>query len=242
LIVLGVDENKGFSPVRLPDPAKLRNDLVSAATDQLEPPIRPIEELVEVDGAVLVVAQIAAMPSDQRPCYVKSRGIATGSFVRTGEGDRRMTQAEIGLAIANRGQPRYDVEPVPEAHLEDLDGAALARTLARVRDTSRSLRELRQSGLGRPIFRNFPNRFEVEFSRSAIIEWADPPGTTRDIVATELRRLGQANAAQLATVVGRSRAAVLTALRALIADGVVEAQGGPKSLQRAYRWVGTNSL
>jgi ATP-dependent DNA helicase RecG len=442
LIVLGVDENEGFSPVRLTDPAKLRNDLVSAATDQLEPPIRPIEELVEVDGAVLVVAQIAAIPSDQRPCYVKSGGIATGSFVRTGEGDRRMTQAEIGLAIVNRGQPRYDVEPVPEARLEDLDGAALARTLARVRDTSRSLRdvddetalrrirvlvpngdgrtvpsvagiltfgvfpqqffpqltisaivlpnvanigtggprfednpvirgaipdlvaetmsvlgrhmsvrsyvngagrreqldypveavreavvnavlhrdysnvtrgsqiqvelypdrlvvrspgslygavrvedlgtegvsssrnawlasllsdtyfprsdrlvaenrasgipamirELRQSGLGPPIFRNLPNRFEVEFSRSAIIEWADPPSTTRDIVATELRRLGRANAAHLATVVGRSRAAVLTALRALMADGVVEAQGGPKSPQRAYRWVGTNSL
>lgn len=129
-------------PVRLPDLAKLRNDLVSAATDQLEPPIRPSDELVEVDGAVLVVAKIDPLPFDQRPCYVKSRGIATGSFVRTGDGDRWMTQAEIGLAIANRGQPRYDVEPVPEAGLEDLDGAALVRTLARVRETSRSLRDV----------------------------------------------------------------------------------------------------
>jgi ATP-dependent DNA helicase RecG len=445
LIVLGVDENTGFTPVRLPDPAKLRNDLVSAATDQLEPPIRPSDELVEVDGAVLVVAKIDPLPFDQRPCYVKSRGIATGSFVRTGDGDRRMTQAEIGLAIANRGQPRYDVEPVPEAGLEDLDGAALVRTLARVRETSRSLRdvddetvlqrirvlvphengkivpsvagvltfgvfpqqffpqltvslvvipgveshegdaprfednpvirgaipdlvaetvsvlrrhmsvrsyvngagrreqpdypleavrevivnavlhrdyshvtrgtqiqvelhpdrlvvrspgslygpvrvedlgtegvsssrngylanlladtylprsdrlvaenrasgipamirELRRSGLGRPIFRNLPSRFEVEFRRSPefrspVIKWANPPASIRDVVATELRRKGRATAAHLVTVAGRSRATVLMALRALIADGVVEAEGAPQSPQRAYRWVGTD--
>lgn len=48
----------------------------------------------------------------------------------------------IGLAIANQAQPRYEVEPVPEAGLEDLDGAAMARTLARMRDTSRSLRDV----------------------------------------------------------------------------------------------------
>ncbi|MGQ0716105.1 MAG: ATP-binding protein [Pseudonocardiales bacterium] len=439
LIVLGVAEKAGFTSVRLPDPAKLRDDLVSAASDQLMPPVRPSVELVEVDGAVLVVAEIAALPSDQQPCYVKGRGIATGSFVRAGDGDRRMTQEEIGLAIANRGQPRYDVEPVAEARLEDLDGAALARTLARVRETSRSLldvddetalrriqvlvpdedgqtvpsvagiltfgvfpqqffpqltisvvvfpsvanvgtdaprfednpvirgaipdlvagtilalrrhmsvrsyvngtgrreqtdypleavreaivnavlhrdysnvtrgtqiqvelypdrlvirspgslyglvvedlgtegvsssrnaflaallsdtylprsdrlvaenrasgipamiRELRRSGLGRPTFRNFPSRFEVEFSRSAVIEWADPPRSTKDIVATELRRRGRATAAHLVTVTGRSRATVLSVLRALIADGVVEAEGDPKSPQRAYRWVGTD--
>jgi hypothetical protein len=45
-----------------------------------------------------------------------------------------------------------------------------------------------------------------------------------NIVATELRRRGRANAAHLVTVAGRSRVAVLTALRALIADDVVEAE------------------
>jgi ATP-dependent DNA helicase RecG len=357
-----------------------------------------------------------------------------------------MTQAEIGLAIANRGQPRYDVEPVPEAGMDDLEDAALARTLTRVRDTSRSLRdvddetalrrirvlvphesdqvvpslagvltfgvfpqqffpqltisvvvlpevdsggmdaprfednpvirgaipdlvaetvsvlrrhmsvrsyvngagrrekldypleavreaivnvvlhrdyspvtrgtqiqvelhpdrlvvrspgalygpvrvddlgnegvsssrnaflanlltdtyfprsdrlvaenrasgipamirELRREGLGRPIFTNLPSRFEVQFSRSSVIDRRDlsgsaqGPGTTQDIVALTLQRMGRANAAHLTTAAGRSRAAVLRALRALIAEGVVEAEGDPKSPQRAYRWVGTD--
>ncbi|MEO7194333.1 MAG: ATP-binding protein [Pseudonocardiaceae bacterium] len=104
------------------------------------------------------------------------------------------------------------------------------------------IRELRRSGLDRPIFSNLPSRFEVEFSRSPVVKWADRPGSTRDAVATELRRRRRATAAHLVTASGRSRAAVLTALRALMADGVVEAEGDPRSPQRAYRWVGTPSV
>lgn len=102
------------------------------------------------------------------------------------------------------------------------------------------IRELRRSGLGRPDFRNLPSRFEVEFGSDQVIEWADPMRSTRDVIATELRRTGRATAAHLVTVAGRSRAAVLKALRGLIADGAVEAEGDPQSPQRAYRWVGTD--
>lgn len=142
VIMLGVDERSRFDVVELTDPIKLRNDLVSAVSDQLTPPVRPAVDLVEVDGRVVVVAEIDPLPSDQRPCYVTTRGIATGSYVRTGDGDRRMTQAEIGLAFANRGQPWYDVEPVTLATYNDLDRSALARMLERVRATSRSLRDV----------------------------------------------------------------------------------------------------
>lgn len=101
------------------------------------------------------------------------------------------------------------------------------------------IRELRRSGLSRLTFRNLLSRFEVEFSRSTVIEWADPPGSIRDVIAAELRRKGRSTAAHLVTVSGRSRAAVLKALRDLMSDGIVEAKGNPKSPQRAYRWVGT---
>lgn len=39
----------------------------------------------------------------------------------------------MGLLIGERGQPAFDAEPVPEATLADLDGEALGRLLARVR-------------------------------------------------------------------------------------------------------------
>ena len=99
-------------------------------------------DLVELENLPIVVAEIDPLPSDHRPCYVESKGIATGSYVRVGDGDRRMTQAEIGLAIANRGQPRYDLEAVPEAALDELDRVAFGRTIERVRQTSRAFRDM----------------------------------------------------------------------------------------------------
>lgn len=140
--MLGVDEPGGFVVVDVGDPVKLRNDLASALSDQLEPPVRASVEMVEADGGVVIVAEIVPLPSDQRPCFVIKRGIANGSFVRTGDGDRRMTQTEIGLAIANRGQPTYDIEPVTGAHFDDLDATAIGRMPERARSTSRSLRNV----------------------------------------------------------------------------------------------------
>lgn len=142
LVLLGVDEADDFGTVVLPDPAKLRDDLVSALSDQLEPPVRPATDLVEIDDRIVVSAEIAPLTSDQKPCYVRSRGIANGSYVRAGDGDRRMTQAEIGLTIANRGQPTYDAEPVLGAGVDDLDIHAVRRMLERARSTSRSLRDV----------------------------------------------------------------------------------------------------
>lgn len=142
LLVLGLDERNDFDLVELANPSKLRDDLAAAASDRLEPPLRIATDVVEIDGRALVVAEIDPVPSDHRPCYVGAKGIATGSYVRVGDGDRRMTQAEIGLAIANRGQPRYDLEPVHEAGIDALDRAALARTIERVRITSRAFRDI----------------------------------------------------------------------------------------------------
>ncbi|MGH4019269.1 MAG: ATP-binding protein [Pseudonocardiaceae bacterium] len=136
LLLLGLDEEDGFAPVRLPQPGKLRDDLLAAAADQLQPPLRPAAELVELDEHVIVAVTVDPVNWDQRPCYVAARGIAAGSFVRVGDADRRMTQAEIGLAVANRGQPRYDAEPIRDASLQDLSRPALLRTLERLQRTT----------------------------------------------------------------------------------------------------------
>ncbi|MFD4641272.1 ATP-binding protein [Lentzea sp. NPDC058436] len=141
-LVLGLDENDGFRPVRLGDAAKLRDDLAALASDCLHPPLRIAVDVVEFESMPVVLAEIDPLPSDHRPCYVDSKGIATGSYVRVGDGDRRMTQAEIGLAIANRGQPRYDLEAVTDAVIGDLDRVSYGRTIERVRQTSRPFRDM----------------------------------------------------------------------------------------------------
>ncbi|MDQ1293326.1 MAG: ATP-dependent helicase RecG [Actinomycetota bacterium] len=132
-ILLGVDERSGFGLVELDDPVALRDGLVQMSRDDITPPLRISAEIVEVEGHRLVVAQIPPMPADQCPAYVTAQGIAAGSYLRGGDGDRRMTQAEITMVMAARIQPLYDREPVEGTSTDHLDDEAVRRTLRRVR-------------------------------------------------------------------------------------------------------------
>ncbi|MEV4494756.1 ATP-binding protein [Micromonospora arborensis] len=132
-VLLGVDEQSGFTLVELTDPAGLRNALVQMSRDDLTPPLRISTEIVEVDGHRLVVAEVPPTPADQRPVYVTAQGISGGSYLRGGDGDRHMTQAEIAMVTAARTQPMYDREPVDGTSADDLDDEAVRRTLRRMR-------------------------------------------------------------------------------------------------------------
>lgn len=133
-LILGLAEEDGFATVKIEDPSKIRDDLASLCADVMEPPVRADIEIVPFEGESLVVASIPELPPERKPCYVKDSGLYTGSFTRTGDGDRHLTQYEVGVLIANRGQPRDDIEPVAEASISDLDSVSLGRLLARVRE------------------------------------------------------------------------------------------------------------
>ena len=57
-----------------------------------------------------------------------------GSFIRSGDGDRRLTAYEVDRLQEARQQPRYDVEPIPEATLADLHTETLDAIVARVKE------------------------------------------------------------------------------------------------------------
>lgn len=133
LILLGIDEASGFASVPLPDPNGLLNALVQMARNDIEPALQIETALVDIDGNLIVAAEVPLLPADRGPAFVKASGISTGAYIRGGDGDRRMTEAEIALAIGARTQPRHDVEPVPGTNAHDLDISEVTRTLARIR-------------------------------------------------------------------------------------------------------------
>lgn len=133
VVILGLAESDGFLPATGFDPAKIRDDLASCCADELTPPVRADIEIVAVDGASVVVADVPELDAPQKPCYVTARGMANGSYLRGGDGDRRMTQYEIQQLMANRGQPLDDDQVVGEASLDDLDRDATTLLLSRVR-------------------------------------------------------------------------------------------------------------
>lgn len=65
--MFGLRVELGFAPVPLTDPTKLRDDLASAASISVVPPLRIVTDVVEIDARPLVVAEIDPLPSDQRP-------------------------------------------------------------------------------------------------------------------------------------------------------------------------------
>lgn len=133
VLMLGVDEQQGFAPTGVSNPAKVQADLGAVAADQLEPPLRPLLQVFEVDGASIVVAEVPELPPSAKPCYYQGAGLPNGAFIRVGDGDRRLTPYEVQVLFEARGQPRHDVEPVEGTGLEDLDPELVGGLLRRLR-------------------------------------------------------------------------------------------------------------
>ena len=140
-VVIGVEEDTGFQVVDIDDIAAYRDQLVSLSRDAITPPLQIETEIIEFEGKQILVAHVPPSTADHRPVYVTSKGVSTGADIRTGDGDRRMTEAEIALVYSSRTQPTYDRESVEGATYADLDKPAVLRTLERVRLGSAALRD-----------------------------------------------------------------------------------------------------
>ena len=134
VILLGLDEERGFAPVGVGDVQKLQEDISSLCSDSLDPPIRPEFTVGEADGARIVAVEIAGLPAARRPCFLRDAGLPNGAYIRVGNTNRQMTEYEVYGYVSNHEQPTFDSEPVSDASLEDLDENVLTTFLERLRD------------------------------------------------------------------------------------------------------------
>ncbi|WP_078960532.1 ATP-binding protein [Streptomyces sp. NRRL WC-3618] len=121
VILLGVDEKNGFSVSGVDDAGSAEIAVAKICSDSMEPPVRPLIQTHDVEGGRVVVIEIPPMSTGQKPCYYKGKGCYGGSYIRVGDNDRRLTNYEVNLLIAGRGQPRDDERVVAEAVRADLD-------------------------------------------------------------------------------------------------------------------------
>lgn len=137
-LILGVDERNDFAITGVDDAAAMESHLGAVCTE-MEPPVRAEIRTVAVDGKNVVVCEIPAIPRDQRPCHKRALGPWAGSRLRTADGDRKLTDYEVALLLANRTEQRQDLTPITAASLDDLDPELLAAFLRRIRDTRTGL-------------------------------------------------------------------------------------------------------
>lgn len=124
-LIFGVSEKDFHSSSRF-DAKTTQTKCAQASRELLEPPVQASIEILQYEGRPVVVANVPKLPARQKPCHVKKLGQLGGSFIRTGDGDHRMTLYEIDCFIENRQRSaRNDAAIVPDSALSDLDQSLL---------------------------------------------------------------------------------------------------------------------
>ncbi|MDR1214379.1 MAG: putative DNA binding domain-containing protein [Propionibacteriaceae bacterium] len=134
VIVIGLDENDGFAPVGVADPASIEQGIASQARTAVVPPVAVSFDTVPVAGEVVVVATVAGMPASDRPGRVNGRG-----YLRQADGDYAMSPQEEQQMLALRDRPRYDAVVVDGTGAVDLDEGLVQAFLRNARAASRRL-------------------------------------------------------------------------------------------------------
>lgn len=120
VIILGLDEMHGFAAVGIGDPQQTLAKLSDQAT-RMDPPMRLTPAVVQVEGNPVIVFEVPECDYQRKPCHYGPAGMNSGSYIRVGNTNRRMTDYEIFSYTSSRGQPTYDREPVRSASIENLD-------------------------------------------------------------------------------------------------------------------------
>ncbi len=146
-LLLGLDEANGFRLAPGFEAKPIRDALAGACADKLDPPVRAPIELEEFEGGSIVRLDVAELDPVEKPSFVKARGAYGGSFIRSGDGDRRLTHYEVTQLLSNRSQPTHDREPVTEATADDLQDDLVNEYLAGVRRASPAFRKVEDNTL-----------------------------------------------------------------------------------------------
>lgn len=133
VLLLGVDEANGFAAVGVRDAVDFQKRVANQARQALDPPISPTISHEAVEGRHVVVVRVPELQPSHKPCRITATG---AGYLRSYDGDFRLSPQEEQSFIANRGTPAFDREPVPGTSPGDLDPGLLDSYLASCRARS----------------------------------------------------------------------------------------------------------
>ena len=133
VLLCGVDESRDFSVVGVRDAHPLQEEITHLASADMEPALRPMFLVDEIEDETVVAMEIEEIPAAQKPCFYKQAGLPKGAYLRVGNTNRQMNEYEVFGYLSGRGQPLHDEEIVPDATLNDLNNGLLDDYLARLR-------------------------------------------------------------------------------------------------------------
>lgn len=138
IIIFGIDENKDYEVVGVYDPQDLQKK-VTEQCKQMEPSVRALFTVCEVDEKIVVSAEIPGVDISERPVFYKGIGRIRGSYVRVGESDEPMSEYEVYSYDAFRKRTRDDIRTVEGARISLFQKDRLTQYLAAVKQERKNL-------------------------------------------------------------------------------------------------------
>lgn len=138
IIIFGIDEKADYTVKGVYDAQDLQKK-VTEQCKQMEPPVRALFTMCEMDGKTIVSAEIPGVDISERPVFYRGVGRIKGSYIRVGESDEPMSEYEIYSYEAFRKRTRDDIRTVDNAKFQMVDEARLASYFTAVKRERRNL-------------------------------------------------------------------------------------------------------
>lgn len=192
-IVFGIDETD-FSVCGVYDAADIQKKIMEQSI-QMEPEVRPLCTVAVIDGKTVVSAEIQEIDSFQKPCFYKGVGRLKGSYVRVGDGDRRMMEYEVYSFEAFRQKIQDELRTIDDAELSEIDTNSMTKYLIMLKDKKPNLAALPNEKIkslqgfvknGKPtlagimLFSEYPQAFYPQLCVTAV----SVPGTEISMVGS----------------------------------------------------------
>lgn len=127
VIVFGVDE-KDYSVCGVYDAADLQKKIMEQSL-QMEPEVRPLFTVAIIDDKTVVSAEIQEVDNFLKPCFYKGVGRLKGSYVRVGDGDRKMTEYEVYSFETFRRKIQDELRTADDADISEINTDEMTKYL-----------------------------------------------------------------------------------------------------------------
>lgn len=132
VILFGIDEKDDFSIKGVYDAQDLQKKVVEQCK-QMEPPVRALFTVCDIDGKKIVSAEIPGVDVDLRPVFYKGVGRIKGSYIRVGESDEQMSEYEVYSYEAFRKRIRDELRTVDDEKFSLINNERISHYLNEVK-------------------------------------------------------------------------------------------------------------
>ncbi len=144
VIIFGVAEKENYEAVGVYD-ADDAQKKATEACEQMEPQVRAVFTNAEIDGKIVLAAEIPPIEYWNRPVFYKGHGRLKGSYIRVGDADEPMSEYEIYSYEAFRRRIRDELRTVPECNIEQFNPLRLNTYLDAVKKERKNLSSMQDT-------------------------------------------------------------------------------------------------